>query len=59
VSKTQGDLLFALQNPSKRVIPAKAGIQRVCYNDGIVPWIPAFAGMTPLLHFFTDSEKKQ
>ena len=38
------------------VIPAKAGIQSVYCGAGSGFWIPAFAGMTLFLYFFTGSD---
>jgi len=56
VKKCRGYLTTILRNYKKRVIPAKAGIQGLYTTPLRTYWIPAFAGMTLLLHLFTSSE---
>ena len=56
MKKCRGDLTTILRNLNNSVIPAKAGIQGLYTTPLRTYWIPAFAGMTLLLYFFTSSE---
>jgi len=51
-------LLIISESNDKRVIPAKAGIQKALRPPQGTPWIPAFAGMTQVAYYFTIAGRR-